>query len=135
MGSREARWPRAVAGREDDRPCLDRLHDCGPKRSFGWRYDFNVRELQAAEQIPEFLSDPREKAAQFASLSANQLQHALITEYSPGTAIGWHSGPAQAGFCGWLCARNARRCLPICRVQLRHCKPPSPHLGELTGLR
>jgi alkylated DNA repair dioxygenase AlkB len=58
--------------------------------SFGLRYDFNVRELQAAEQIPEFLSDPREKAAQFASLSANQLQHALVTEYSPGTAIGWH---------------------------------------------
>jgi alkylated DNA repair dioxygenase AlkB len=58
--------------------------------SFGWRYDFNVRELQAAEQIPEFLSGPREKAAQFASLSANQLQHALVTEYSPGTAIGWH---------------------------------------------
>jgi alkylated DNA repair dioxygenase AlkB len=32
----------------------------------------------------------RQKAAQFAGLSADALQHALITEYSAGAAIGWH---------------------------------------------
>ena len=31
-----------------------------------------------------------QKAAQFAGLSADALQHALITEYSAGAAIGWH---------------------------------------------
>jgi alkylated DNA repair dioxygenase AlkB len=58
--------------------------------SFGWRYDFNVRELQHAEDIPTFLLDLRETAAEFARLSGDQLQHVLVTEYSPGAAIGWH---------------------------------------------
>ena len=58
--------------------------------SFGWRYDFNVPELQAAEGIPSFLLDLRQAAAEFAGLSDEQLQHALVTEYSPGAAIGWH---------------------------------------------
>jgi alkylated DNA repair dioxygenase AlkB len=58
--------------------------------SFGWRYDFNVRELQQAEDIPTFLLDLRERAAEFAGLSGDQLQHVLVTEYSPGAAIGWH---------------------------------------------
>jgi alkylated DNA repair dioxygenase AlkB len=58
--------------------------------SFGWRYDFNVRELQLTETIPTFLLALRQKAAEFAGLSEDGLQHALITEYSPGAAIGWH---------------------------------------------
>ena len=58
--------------------------------SFDWRYDFNVRELQQAEDIPIFLLDLRERAAEFAGLSGDKLQHVLVTEYSPGAAIGWH---------------------------------------------
>jgi alkylated DNA repair dioxygenase AlkB len=58
--------------------------------SFGWRYDFNVRELQPAEGIPTFLRDLRQNAAKFAGLSPDALQHALVTEYAPGAAIGWH---------------------------------------------
>ena len=58
--------------------------------SFGWRYDFNVRELREAAEIPTFLLDLRQKAANFAGLREGQLQHVLITEYPPGSAIGWH---------------------------------------------
>jgi alkylated DNA repair dioxygenase AlkB len=58
--------------------------------SFGWRYDFNVRELQPTEPIPTFLLALRQKAAEFADLPEDSLQHALVTEYSPGAAIGWH---------------------------------------------
>ena len=58
--------------------------------SFGWRYDFNVRELQQTDHIPAFLLPLRNKAAEFANLSEDRLQHALITEYAPGAAIGWH---------------------------------------------
>jgi len=58
--------------------------------SFGLRYDFNVRELQEAEEIPTFLLALRQKAAEFAGLSEDRLQHALVTEYAPGAAIGWH---------------------------------------------
>jgi alkylated DNA repair dioxygenase AlkB len=58
--------------------------------SFGWRYDFNDRELQKADDIPPFLLPLRASAAAFAGLSATDLRHVLVTEYAPGAAIGWH---------------------------------------------
>jgi alkylated DNA repair dioxygenase AlkB len=58
--------------------------------SFGWRYDFNVRELQKTEHIPTFLLPLRRRAAKFANVSEDRLQHALVTEYALGAPIGWH---------------------------------------------
>ncbi len=58
--------------------------------SFGWRYDFNDRELSKADVIPEFLAPLRERAAAFAGIAPAELPHALVTEYEPGAAIGWH---------------------------------------------
>lgn len=58
--------------------------------SFGHRYDFNGGGLKAAEPIPPFLLPLRERAATFAGLAPDRLANALITEYRPGTAIGWH---------------------------------------------
>lgn len=62
--------------------------------SFGWRYDFNDRELLKADDFPQFLMPLREKAANFARLPASDLQHVLITEYSEGAGIGWHKDKA-----------------------------------------
>src|SRR3954452_12077566 len=62
--------------------------------SFGWRYDFNERQLQKADDIPEFLLPLRQRAAEFANLGPDSLQHVLVTEYSPGAAIGWHKDKA-----------------------------------------
>lgn len=58
--------------------------------SFGWRYDFNGGGLQKIEPLPDFLLPLRVKAAQFAGLSPDAIEHALVTEYRPGAAIGWH---------------------------------------------
>jgi alkylated DNA repair dioxygenase AlkB len=58
--------------------------------SYGWEYDFNERELREAETIPAFLSAAREAAAEFAALDPSDLQHALLLEYPPSAAIGWH---------------------------------------------
>ena len=58
--------------------------------SFGWRYDFNVRQLEKAEEIPDFLLELRASAAEFANLDSNELEQVLITEYAPGAGIGWH---------------------------------------------
>jgi len=58
--------------------------------SFGWRYDFNEAKLQEAEPIPEFLLPIRDRSAAFAHLDPSTLEHVLVTEYSPGAAIGWH---------------------------------------------
>jgi alkylated DNA repair dioxygenase AlkB len=58
--------------------------------SFGWRYDFNGAGLGKANEIPEFLLPVRERAARFARLAPEALEHALVLEYTPGAAIGWH---------------------------------------------
>ena len=58
--------------------------------SFGWEYDFNQGELRRGEDVPPFLLPLREAAAGFAGLDPSGLQHALVTEYAPGAAIGWH---------------------------------------------
>ena len=58
--------------------------------SFGWRYDFNDRALQKADDLPPFLLPLRERAAAFAGLAPPAFQHALVTEYAPGAGIGWH---------------------------------------------
>lgn len=58
--------------------------------SFGWHYDFGAASLNKVEQIPDFLVPLRQKAADLAQLNPDDLQHALVTEYSPGTPIGWH---------------------------------------------
>jgi alkylated DNA repair dioxygenase AlkB len=58
--------------------------------SFGWRYDFNTRELQKAEEIPDFLLHVGVTATEFAGLDASQFQQVLVTEYSPGAGIAWH---------------------------------------------
>jgi alkylated DNA repair dioxygenase AlkB len=58
--------------------------------SFGWRYDFGSRELNKANDMPEFLRALRVPAAAFASLDPEALQHVLVTEYTAGSAIGWH---------------------------------------------
>lgn len=62
--------------------------------SFGWRYDFNDRELQKADDMPLFLLPLRQRVAAFAGLDASAFQHVLVTEYSPGAGIGWHRDKA-----------------------------------------
>ncbi len=57
---------------------------------YGWRYDFGEEKLHKIEEIPAFLLPLRERAATFANLAPEDLPHALVTEYSPGTQIGWH---------------------------------------------
>jgi len=58
--------------------------------SFGWRYDYATRHLDKAEDMPDFLRSVRNSAANFAGLSAEALQHVLVTEYTAGSGIGWH---------------------------------------------
>jgi alkylated DNA repair dioxygenase AlkB len=58
--------------------------------SYGWHYDFGERKLSQAEEIPPFLLPARDRAAAFAGLAPDDLPHALVTEYGPGAAIGWH---------------------------------------------
>jgi DNA oxidative demethylase len=59
-------------------------------KSFGFHYSFSSFKLSAAESIPEFLWRVRDKAANLAGCSPQDLKAALVTEYPPGATIGWH---------------------------------------------
>lgn len=65
--------------------------------SFGWRYSFNDHRLSAAERVPDFLLPLRAAAAAFAGFAPEAFPHVLLTEYSPGAAIGWHRDRPQFG--------------------------------------
>jgi alkylated DNA repair dioxygenase AlkB len=65
--------------------------------SFGWKYDFNNRELRRTDDMPDFLLPLRKRAASLAGLAPDALQHVLLTEYQPGASIGWHKDKAVFG--------------------------------------
>jgi alkylated DNA repair dioxygenase AlkB len=65
--------------------------------SFGWKYDFSDRKLLKADDIPDFLLALRASAARFGGLKPESLQQALVTEYGPGAAIGWHRDKSEFG--------------------------------------
>lgn len=58
--------------------------------SFGVRYDFGDSKMHQAPNIPPFLDPLRDLAGKFANIDPSALRHALVTEYRPGAAIGWH---------------------------------------------
>ena len=57
---------------------------------YGVKYSFETFKATPGSPIPEFLLPLREKSAEIASVEAEALAEALITEYSPGASIGWH---------------------------------------------
>lgn len=58
--------------------------------SFGASYDFESRQLHDAAPVPEFLIPLRRRVADFVSLPEDSFVQTLITEYRPGTPLGWH---------------------------------------------
>ncbi len=65
--------------------------------SFGWQYVFDGSGLRKADDMPAFLLPLRARAAAFAGMAAEDLQHVLLTEYGPGAAIGWHKDRSVFG--------------------------------------
>jgi alkylated DNA repair dioxygenase AlkB len=58
--------------------------------NYGFSYDFQHLQAQAAPPIPEFLAPLRARAAQWAGVAPEDFVQALIAEYTPGTPLGWH---------------------------------------------
>ena len=81
--------------------------------SYGWRYDFNDRQLQKADDLPEFLLSLRPVVAAFAGIEPERLQQVLVTEYDAGAGIGWHRDKAMFGEVVGLSLLSA------CRFRLR----------------
>lgn len=58
--------------------------------AFGLHYDFGTNRVRQTDGIPGFLLPLRDRAAAFAGIAAISVEHALVTEYMAGAAIGWH---------------------------------------------
>ena len=58
--------------------------------SFGAGYDFDANELTPAPVMAPFLLPLREKIARWSGTAAEEFGYALVSEYRPGTQLGWH---------------------------------------------
>jgi alkylated DNA repair dioxygenase AlkB len=85
--------------------------------SFGASYDFDTNQLGPAPAIPAFLLNLRQKAAALTGMAADRFQHALVTEYRPGTELGWHRDVGE--FERVVGVSLAGRC----RMRFRHYPP------------
>jgi len=101
------RYEREIISREDERVLIEHIRTLPLKefdfhgflgkrrvKSFGWRYDYDDERLKEAEPIPDFILPLRERAARFADLKPDQIQHVLFTEYDH-AGIGWHRDKAN----------------------------------------
>lgn len=64
---------------------------------FGARYEFETRVLQEAAPLPECLCPLRRRVAALLVLSEDSLVQTLVTEYRPGTQLGWHRDALDYG--------------------------------------
>ncbi len=60
-------------------------------KGFGWKYDFEKKKLIPGAPLPSFLAIHARKIAKWMDIPSSRVVHALVTEYTPGTAIGWHT--------------------------------------------
>lgn len=58
--------------------------------SYGAGYDFDANVLRPAPPVPAFLHPLRARVAERLGTRTEALTHALVTEYRPGTQLGWH---------------------------------------------
>lgn len=59
-------------------------------RHFGLGYDYGARTPQPGEPMPDWLAPLRERAAELASVRAEELVEILVQRYPAGSTIGWH---------------------------------------------
>jgi alkylated DNA repair dioxygenase AlkB len=97
------RYELEVLSREEEASLLERIRELPLQEaqyrqytarrrtlSYGGQYDFGARKLDPGPPVPAFLLPLREKIARWAGVAPSEFQHALVTEYRPGTPLGWH---------------------------------------------
>jgi alkylated DNA repair dioxygenase AlkB len=62
---------------------------------YGFEYDFTSRQASTARPLPGFLDPFRVRAAAWAGVRDDEIIESVITEYSPGSPIGWHRDVPQ----------------------------------------
>jgi alkylated DNA repair dioxygenase AlkB len=80
---------------------------------FGRDYDPAIGEWVDGEPLPAWLADLRRRVALARRIGEQAFIHALVTEYRPGTPIGWHRDKPQYGSVAGLSLASA------CRMRFR----------------
>ncbi len=77
--------------------------------SYGFDYDFSYNTVHPAPAIADFLEPLKVRVAQWLDVQPEQIRHALVAEYRPGTALGWHRDvPNFELVCGVSLAASTR---------------------------
>lgn len=101
--------------------------------SFGGSYDFDTNELRPGKPLDERLAPLRARVAAWQGLQPEDLFHALVSEYAPGTPLGWHrdvpdferiigvslGGPATLRFRPWPYSPALQRQMVALEVEPR----------------
>jgi alkylated DNA repair dioxygenase AlkB len=85
--------------------------------SYGSSYDFETNVLGPAPEIPSFLHPLRARVARLIGLGADSIRHALVTEYRPGTELGWHRDVGEFGIVAGVSLAGT------CRMRFRRYPP------------
>jgi len=57
---------------------------------FGWGWNYRTHKFIKGEPLPRFLRSTQLKIAKWLQIAPERVAEALINEYTPGAAIGWH---------------------------------------------
>ena len=85
--------------------------------AYGSSYDFETNVLGPAPEIPQFLLPLRSKVSGLLETEETRLVHALVTEYRPGTELGWHRDIGEFGIVVGISLAGA------CRMRFRRYPP------------
>ena len=92
---------------------------------YGVKYSFETFKATPGPPVPGFLLPVRDRAASLAAVRSDELAEALITEYSPGAAIGWHRDASPFGIVVGISLLSA------CRFRFRRGKTRAWQTAEL----
>lgn len=94
--------------------------------SYGGRFDYTTNEMRPAAPIPAWLFALRNRSAQWAGLPGEEIEHALVAEYAPGTPLGWHRDvPDFEAIIGVSLGGH-------CRMRFRRYPPRKPARAEIS---
>src|SRR5512138_1493542 len=85
--------------------------------AYGSSYDFETNVLSPAPEIPPFLLPLRSRVGNLIHTPGTNFVHALVTEYRPGTELGWHRDIGEFGIVVGISLAGA------CRMRFRRYPP------------
>lgn len=92
--------------------------------SYGTEYDLKTSSLNAAPELPAFLLPLRDRAAHWLEVAPEALVQGLISEYPPGTPLGWHRDAPHFGRIFGVSLAGT------CRMRLRPWRPDEPQCRQ-----